>query len=350
MAGDLTPDWILKSVLNVQDKAHNDWLKNSHPELRPKDEGLTLTVLGCGTMGTAILSGILHSLQQDNSGAKSEQAPSVPVPDRLPSRFNVCVRTPESAQKVKNNLDRYDAHLTVYENDSVTAVKDSDVVLLSCDPQAAYEILRELGMKQALAGKLLISICGGITESSIYKMVYGNNQDDKDKCTVVRVMPNAAAEVRESMTIIAKSNPPLPENTRILVSWIFTRIGPIVELPPSMLDASSALCASGPAFVSLMVESLAAGAIASGLPRVESYKMATQMMRGTTEMLLQGQHPATFRDKVTTPGGGTVKGLAVLEENAFRGTVSKAVRETAGAISELEARHGYEASSRMRKP
>lgn len=345
MERNLTPDWILKETLSVQQKALMDFV-NGHAANGAKegDGGLTLTVLGCGTMGIAILGGILDSLSslhvQDHV---SNPAPSVsgtatpaePTPQRLPNKFNACVRRHESAKRIKKELEAYAAYkqLTIYEKDNLGPVQQADVILLCCKPQMVGDILRSDGMREALAGKLLISICAGVTEQQIDSILPTNTS--APHCTIVRAMPNTAAAVRESMTVVANSDPPLPAETNSLITWIFTRIGRVVHLPSNNMDACTALCGSGPAFVSLMLESLAAGAIAMGLPREESYLMAAQTMRGTTGLLLGGEHPAILRDKVSTPGGCTIGGLLVLEEGRVRGTVAKAVREATVVASQL---------------
>ena len=349
MARDLAPDWILNETLAVQRKANMSWANgkknvDGNGDHDDNDDGLTLTVLGCGTMGIAILGGIMDSLtnpHQDTNFMKKPAStdgtttPAEPMPLKLPTKFNACVRRHESAKRVKAELGRYDAQLTVYENDNLKPAQGADVVLLCCKPQMVGDVLRTEGMREALAGKLLISICAGVPETQIYDILYGNMAGDVEKCTIIRAMPNTAAAVRESMTVIAISNPPLPPESSSLVTWIFTRIGRVVHLPPSTMDASTALCGSGPAFVSLMMESLAAGAIAMGLPREESYIMAAQTMRGTSGLLLSGEHPAILRDKVSTPGGCTIGGLLVLEEGKVRGTVARAVREATVIASQL---------------
>ena len=198
------------------------------------------------------------------------------------------------------------------------------------------DILSEPSLKDALSGKLLISICAGVPVSQITDILDPLPcKEDYTPCRVVRVMPNTAAIVRESMTVIATSQPPLPDNLNELVSWIFTRIGRIVQLPASMMDVSTALCGSGPAFLALMLESLADGAVAMGLPRSEAQLMAAQTMRGTSGMVLGGDHPALIREKVSTPGGCTIGGLLVLEEGRVRGTVARSVREATVVAGEL---------------
>lgn len=102
-----------------------------------------------------------------------------------------------------------------------------------------------------------------------------------------------------------------------------------------MMDVSTALCGSGPAFLALFLEAMADGAVAMGLPRAEAQLMAAQTMRGTAGLVLNGDHPAIIREKVSTPGGCTIGGLLVLEEGTVRGTVSRSIREATVVASQL---------------
>lgn len=299
-------------------------------------------------MGIAILSGILSSLyefqtpknpllSQATSGTSTPASEEIPT--RLPSRFIACVRRPESAKKVKTALVDHLNVVKIVQNDNVNAVTEADVVLLGCKPYMVDDILAEEGMKDALKGKLLISICAGVPVPQIEKAIYGEESTgdplEDDKCRVVRAMPNTASGIRESMTVIATSLPPLPADTSALVTWIFKRIGDVVHLPASTMDASTALCGSGPAFFALMLEAAIDGAVAMGLPRAEAQRMAAQTMRGAAGLVLAGEHPALLRDKVSTPGGCTIGGLLILEEGRVRGTVARAVREATVVASQL---------------
>ncbi|KIW73434.1 pyrroline-5-carboxylate reductase [Phialophora macrospora] len=312
-------------------------------------DGMTLTILGCGTLGIAILSGILSSLSESTLS----HAPSPAYPDsgtatptteapsalqRIPTNFIACVRRPESAKRIKLAVQAYRPAVTVLQNENVKGAQNSDVVILGCKPYMVEELLSEDGIKEALAGKLLISICAGVPVEQIGRALYGESYPKgipSNACRIVRVMPNTAAILRESMTVIANSTPPLPTELSSIVEWIFTRIGRVVHLPPSMMDVSTALCGSGPAFLSLMLESLADGAVAMGLPRAEAQLMAAQTMRGTAGMVLSGEHPALVREKVSTPGGCTIGGLLVLEEGRVRGTVARSVREATVVAAQL---------------
>jgi pyrroline-5-carboxylate reductase len=297
-------------------------------------------------MGIAILSGILSSLYeiqpqkslflQSTSGAST---PAEEVPSRLPSKFIACVRRPESARKIKQALAAHLKAVKIVQNDNVAACQEADVVLLGCKPYMVNDILKVDGMKEALAGKLLISICAGVPVTQIEETLYGETStgeaEKEGKCRVVRAMPNTASGIRESMTVIATSVPPLAAETSSLVTWIFKRIGDVVHLPASTMDASTALCGSGPAFFALMLEATIDGAVAMGLPRAEAQRMAAQTMRGAAGLVLAGEHPALLRDKVSTPGGCTIGGLLVLEEGRVRGTVARAVREATVVASQL---------------
>jgi pyrroline-5-carboxylate reductase len=228
--------------------------------------------------------------------------------------------------------------VTVLQNENVKGTQSADVVILGCKPYMVGELLSEDGIKEALAGKLLISICAGVPVEQIGRVLYGESYPENipsNACRIVRVMPNTAAIVRESMTVIANTSPPLPAELSGIVEWIFTRIGRVVHLPPGMMDVSTALCGSGPAFLALMLESLADGAVAMGLPRAEAQLMAAQTMRGTAGMVLNGEHPALVREKVSTPGGCTIGGLLVLEEGRVRGTVARSVREATVVAAQL---------------
>ena len=231
----------------------------------------------------------------------------------------------------------------ILQNDNVKGVREADVVLLACKPYNLSAVLQEVGMREALAGKLLISILAGVPVSQIEDTIYGEGSHKSlpadpavdGRCRIVRVMPNTASLIRESMTVIAISNPPLPQSLDALVSWMFTRIGRVVHLPPASMDASTALCGSGPAFFALVLEAMADGAVAMGLPRAEAQLMAAQTMKGTAALVLSGEHPAMVREKVSTPGGCTIGGLLVLEEGSLRGTVARSVREATVVASQL---------------
>ncbi|SPO01157.1 probable Pyrroline-5-carboxylate reductase [Cephalotrichum gorgonifer] len=290
---------------------------------------LTITVLGCGTMGVAVLGGVLSSLQSGTT------TPMANPPAVLPSRFIACVKRPESAERVKAALNS-PPNLTVVAGDNPAAVRAADVVILACKPYMVDAVLGEPGIADALQGKLLVSILAGVTGEQIRGILYGKGVPvPEGACTVVRAMFNTAAMIRMSMTVIETSDPPLPAAAASIVEWIFRQIGEVTFLPPSNMDVSTALAGSSPAFFLLMLEAAADGGVAMGLPRAEAQKMAAQAMMGAAGLVLNGEHPAVLRDKVCTPGGCTIGGLLVLEEGRVRGAVARSVREATVVASQL---------------
>ncbi|KAJ4292273.1 delta 1-pyrroline-5-carboxylate reductase [Collariella sp. IMI 366227] len=287
---------------------------------------LTMAVLGCGTMGIAILSGILASLDEMHNGSAKSSTSGTSTPlyetsttHRLPSRFICCVRRPESVKKLKSAFAAHLNTVSIAQNANLPSIQKSDVIILACKPYMVQEVLSEPGVAAALEGKLLISILAGVTEAQLEStLTAANDGTPVPGCRVVRAMPNTASLIRESMTVIGISNPPLDPETLGLVTWIFKRIGEVVLLPPSNMDVCTSLCGSGPAFFALMLEAAIDGAVAMGLPRVEAQRMAAQTMKGAAGLVLNGDHPALLRDKVSTPGGCTIGGLLVLEEGRGR--------------------------------
>ena len=263
-----------------------------------------------------------------------------PSPLRF-TRFVACVARPESAESLAAALPSI-TQLAIVHGKNVAGVDAADIVLLSCKPQAFRSILSEPGIREGLAGKLLISILAGVTVEQIESHLYGTTENVNDvkeppRCRVVRVMPNTASEIGQSMSVIASSQPPLTTLQLELVRWMFSQIGKVVILPPQLMDASTALCGSGPAFFALMAEAMTDGAVAMGVPRKEAQVMAAQTMKGTADLILTGQHPALLRDKVSTPGGCTIGGLLIMEEGTVRGTIARAVREATVVAGKLGA-------------
>ncbi|KAH7065746.1 pyrroline-5-carboxylate reductase [Paraphoma chrysanthemicola] len=298
-------------------------------------KGLTLTVLGSGTMGIAIMGGVMSSLAQAKTAAvlASESAPK-DTPNL--QNFVACDTWRPAEENVKKALGHYNFSLQTYTNENLKGVQAADIILLSCKPYGYKDILGEEGMTEALKGKVLVSILAGVTQQQIEEFLYPEGVNKAtDACRVVRVMPNTASFVRESMSVIQTSNPPLSESQDSLVNFIFSSIGRVVTLPPAQMDISTALCGSGPAFFALILEAAADGAVAMGLPRAEAQLMAAQTMRGTTGLVLNGEHPAVLKDKVSTPGGCTIGGLMSLEQDGVRGSVAKAIREACVVASRL---------------
>ncbi|KAH7103871.1 pyrroline-5-carboxylate reductase [Auriculariales sp. MPI-PUGE-AT-0066] len=305
--------------------------------------GYTICVLGCGTMGVAILSGVLASLDARSQSFPLSQIPekweahtpgtATPVsqPDgALPSRFIACVNREATAANLRKTfmvLGGRATEVEVVSRKNVESVKEADLVLLCCKPQLAAGIIAESGMRDALGDKLLVSILAGVTISQLQDWV-------PESTRVLRAMPNTPCKIREGMTVISTFPPALNvsspngeliEQTR--VSTIFSSIGRCRFLDEKYFDACTALSASGPAFACIFLEAMADGGVMMGLPRAEALELAAQALQGAARMALQpGSHPAQIKDAVTTPGGCTIAGLLALEDGRVRSTIARAIQ------------------------
>ncbi|KAF3938328.1 hypothetical protein ABW19_dt0209613 [Dactylella cylindrospora] len=300
-----------------------------------KPSGLTLGFLGCGNMGIAILSGILSAISGQSHPAPPSPFPSTPsTPTHLPTSFIACVKRRESANRLakvfpQTTLSPTESPaVTIIAGDNARGAELSDIVILGCKPQMVSEILSDSKTNAALKGKLLISICAGVTISQIEGQVDPSTR-------IIRVMPNTASRIRDSMTVISCDPQVIPQEERDLVFWIFSQIGRAIFLAEKHMDASTALCGSGPAFMALVLEAMADGGVMMGLPRVEAQMMAAQTMKGTAGMVLDGEHPAIIREKVSTPAGCTIGGLLVLEDGRLRSTIARGIQEATRVASGL---------------
>lgn len=296
---------------------------------------LTLTVLGSGTMGIAIMGGVMASLAKAKTAAAIDPS-AAPTDTPNLSRFVACDTWAPAEENVKKALGHYNFDLQTLTNNNLKGVQQADIVLLSCKPYGFKTILGEEGMRDALKGKVIVSILAGVTQKQITEFLYPEGAASvPDACRVVRVMPNTASFVGESMSVIETSDPPLSDAQQKLVEFVFGSIGRVTTLPPANMDIATALCGSGPAFFALILEAAADGAVAMGMPRAQAYEMAAQTMRGTTGLVLNGEHPAVLKDKVSTPGGCTIGGLMSLEKDGVRNAVATAIREACVVASRL---------------
>uniref|UniRef100_A0A8H7K1K2 Pyrroline-5-carboxylate reductase catalytic N-terminal domain-containing protein n=1 Tax=Bionectria ochroleuca TaxID=29856 RepID=A0A8H7K1K2_BIOOC len=224
----------------------------------------TLAIVGCGNMGSAILSGLLDA-------TRSQSDPPV-------SSFIAVTNTVESADRLRCRFEQDKSRLLVRHGASVWAMEQADIVILGCKPYMAELILGEEGAGDALSG----SSCRGPY--------------------VVRAMPNVAAKVRKSMTII-EHNPTLPDELNNALSWIFSQIGEVKVLATDQFDIGSMLVGSSMAILSVGLDGILDGCVMEGIRRSEALEMAAQSLLGMAELLRQGEQLAAYRESVSSPRG-----------------------------------------------
>ena len=152
---------------------------------------------------------------------------------------------------------------------------------------------------------------------------------------VIRAMPNTPCLIRHGMTALAPGRHATPENVET-AREIFSSMGRVVVVDEKHMDAITGLSASGPAYVYLIIESLAEAGVKLGLPRDLSTELSAQTLLGASALVLEtGEHPAKLKDVVTTPAGCTIDGLLELEEGGLRVTLIKAVVRAAERAKQL---------------
>lgn len=208
------------------------------------------------------------------------------------------------------------------------ALKDAGIVLFAVKPQYAKAAFDEA--REHLGGKLLISIAAGLSISKLTQLSGGIGR-------IIRVMPNTPALVGEGMSCFCGAAGATEDDMK-KAGEILSSFGLCRKVPESMLDAVTGLSGSGPAYVLEFIMALADGGVYAGLPRDAAIELAAQTVFGSALMVLKRgkEHPAVLRDAVISPGGTTARGVAALDEGAFRSTVMKAVVAAAERSAELD--------------
>ena len=210
------------------------------------------------------------------------------------------------------------------------------VVLLAVKPQqleplaaalAASEVAPVSASGEPPPRRLLISVLAGVSLTRLQRLF--------PTCVCVRAVPNTPALVRAGLTALAWGDG-VEAGQREWVRSLFAHVGEVLELPESQLDAFLALTSSGPAFVALVAEAMADGAVAAGLPRLLAQHLAHRTLAGTAALLHERElHPGQLKDMVTSPAGTTIAGLRQLERAGLRSALLEAVLTAAERSREL---------------
>jgi pyrroline-5-carboxylate reductase len=212
-------------------------------------------------------------------------------------------------------------------SDNARCVRDADVVILAVKPQIMGDVLRDIA-PAVEPRHLLISIAAGVATATIRAAL------GKD-ARIIRVMPNTPALVLQGAAAVAKAKG-LERDDLATAQEIFGAVGRVVVLDEELMDAVTGLSGSGPAYVAIVIESLADGGVKMGLDRATAMTLATQTVLGAAHLLLEtGLHPGALKDMVSSPGGTTIAGISALEEGGIRTTFISAVERATLRSREL---------------
>jgi pyrroline-5-carboxylate reductase len=274
-----------------------------------------IAIVGGGSIGEALLSGLLRAGRQVKDLVVAEK-----MPDRaryLAETYSVLVTSVHDAVENATFV--------------IIAVKPSDV------PSVVGEITRLAAeSSDEVPEQVLITVAAGVTTAYLESKLTAGTP-------VVRVMPNAPALVGAGISAIAKGRFATNEQLKE-VAALFDSVGAVLTVPEDQLDAVTAVSGSGPAYFFLMVEALIDAAVGAGLSRSVSTELVAQTIAGSAAMLLDrieqdrgtasdtasdlslDTTAARLRAVVTSPGGTTAAALRELEDRGLRGALYEAVR------------------------
>ena len=256
---------------------------------------MKLGFIGTGNMASAIMGGIIK-----NNVIPAEEIIGADL--FAPGR--------ERVQK------EYGINVTADNNKEVA--QKAETIILSVKPQFYESVIADI--KDVVTDKqIIITIAPGKT------LAWLAEQFGKD-VKIVRTMPNTPAMVGEGMTAVCP-NEHLTEDEIAYVKSLLESFSRAEIVPERLMDVVTAVSGSSPAYVFMLIEAMADGAVADGMPRAQAYKFAAQSVLGSAKMVLEtGKHPGELKDQVCSPGGTTIEAVRVLEEKGFRSSVIEAMK------------------------
>ena len=254
---------------------------------------MKIAIIGAGNMGGAIARGLAKG-----SIIRTE---------------DICVSNPSQAKLDALKLEFPAMQIT---SNNAEAVCEADVVLLAVKPWLIESVLKALPLDAEK--QMLVSVAAGISFAQFEEWV-------GEKMTVFRVIPNTAISQLESMTLIA-SHRATQEQEQLLLD-IFNEMGLAMLIPEKQMAATTALTSCGIAYVLKYIQAAMQAGIELGVYPKDAQRMVAQSVKGAASLILNNDtHPSVEIDKVTTPGGITIRGINELEHEGFTSAIIKAMK------------------------
>lgn len=268
-----------------------------------------IAILGAGSMGGAILQGLV----------RSGRAPQVTVTNRTAAKAAAL----EGLPGVTSIALEADAE------GNAAAAAAADIVLVGVKPVMVPDLLREIA-PHLRPGTIVVSLAAGVTIATFGSIV-------GDDIPVVRAMPNTPAVVGKAVTGLAAGSMASAADVA-LVRDLFETCGVVIEVPEDEIDALSTISGSGPAYVFLLIEDLTEAARGKGFSDEDARLMAEQTFIGAAALLdATGEDPAELRRRVTSPKGTTERAIAVLQGANLAGIFAEATDAALARSRELAA-------------
>ncbi len=263
----------------------------------------TISIIGCGNIGSAIANGLIKS-------------------NYKPSQIYLTKRKTA-------DLEEYAMLGFKTSTNNKKAVMESEIIILAVTPQQLNNVLDDIKTSIKSNKHILLSVVSGASIKQIKKHL-------GIEIPVVRVMPNTAIAIQESMTCICTDE---NESESVeIAKQIFDSVGKTIQINEDLMGAATALCACGTAFFLRAVRAASQGGIEIGFHANEALIMAAQTAKGAASILLkEGKHPEREIDKVTTPQGITISGLNQMEHNGFSSSMIKGIVTAAEKAQKIYA-------------
>ena len=215
------------------------------------------------------------------------------------------------------------AEIGAEAGDPASVIAAADYLFLGVKPQMLPGLAETIAplLKARQDRFVLVTMAAGTAIEKLLGLLDG-------EWPVIRIMPNTPASIGQGMILYTCGAGVTAEEEQCFLAAM-AHAGRFLKLEERLIDAGSAVSGSGPAFADLMIEALADGGVACGLPRKQAVEMAAQMLLGSAALVLEsGKHPGELKDAVCSPGGTTIQGVRVLEERGFRAALIDAVIAT----------------------
>lgn len=259
--------------------------------------------IGCGNMGEAMLSGVLKS------GFTSSE-------DVI-----VNVKSKENRERLRKKYG------IVIGDDNKDVAKNSKIIILAVTPNLYNEVIDEI-REIVSKDSVIVAIAPSFSIEMIKTMF-------KKDVKAVRTMPNTPVMVGCGVTGICFSDNMTAEERKEVID-IFNCFGEAIEVKEELMKAVGSVSGSSPAFIYMLIEAMADGAVMMGMSRNDSYRFAAKAVEGAAKMVLEtGKHPGELKDAVCSPGGTSIEGVIELERNGFRGNIIQGMIKTADKFQDM---------------
>lgn len=269
----------------------------------------SMAILGAGSMGGAILQGLV----------RSGRAPQITVTNR----------TTEKAAALAPLAGVTSVALETDPAGNITAAAGADIVLIGVKPAMVPDLLREIA-PVLRPGTILVSLAAGVRIAT-FEAIVGS------AVPVIRSMPNTPAVVGKAVTGLAAGTAASAEHVGV-VRALFETCGVVIQTSEEQIDALGTISGSGPAYVFLLIEELTEAARGKGFADADARLMAEQTFIGAAALLdATGEDPAELRRRVTSPKGTTERAIAVLQGARLDGLFAEATDAALARSRELAA-------------